>query len=569
MLSFMPKTFLQRLRVSLVGLIALAALVGAAGTLLAGLLSEGEAVRGSLRKTAESSASMIAVWRSEQHGKAVLVASYIGAAIGAGQGAPASRSGLLDNVAAALPEGTGALVRDADDRVVHRRLSRGAQGAYRWDITVPIASSGAGWRRLTLRIPTDGLTDVLTAAAGGSDAPGVRVSLLDVSVSPPAFVAGDVPPQGPAPSPGVSERTDSDGVERLYCVAAVEPASAEPVEGAVTAAAENWVVEVSVPTSEAYRRELWLHVAGALGILASILIGLALLPLVIRRLGSACREISAGMEAVVSGDYTHRVQFGGKDELGRICTLTNTILETLDASTNEIESDVQALTTSSMAILAASEQQQAAATTQSTSLQETVSTVEELDLSARQAAENAQQVVLRTEEASQQILELSEKAQRINKVSEFIDQISRQIRVLALNASIEASQVSETTSGFSVIASEIHRLAEDTRKSTTEIEELVQDMQDSTNTSVMTMEQMVESVKVIGMAMNQQSVATGQISEAMTDMSRSMAQALESTQSTVQQSDEINALARSLEAATGRLRQMGASAEVSQAAEQV
>ena len=565
MFGLMPKRYLRKLAFSLVGLAALTAFIGSVSSMVAGLLAEEETVQAIAQSTAEETASAVALWRTAQQQKATLVAAYVNAAVRCPQSESPGQSNLMETVAQALPAGTGILVRDEDDRVVHRRLSRGTQNSYRWDITCSLAPNQRGWHSLTLRIPTERLTEITSALVTSADAvDGRQIGILDLAVNPPVPVAGTYSTTE-RPTTGFSEQTGIDGTTHICYATSIVPDTVESAGTQAATSSDNWVLVLTLPKSEAYHDMIWIHSAAGIGVILGILAAIGLVPFLLRRLSKTCAEIETGVTAITSGDYSHRIACTGKDELEALCRSINSILKALDSSTGKINEDIEALTSSAMAILSASEQQQAAATQQSTSLQQTVSTVEELDLSARQAADNAQEVVSRTEEASQQILDLSEKAQRINKVSEFIDQISRQIRVLALNASIEASQVTESSSGFNVIASEIHRLAEDTRKSTTEIEDLVQDMQDATNSSVMTMEQMVESVKVIGMAMNQQSVATGQISEAMTDMNRSMSQSLESTESTVRQSDEINALARSLEEAMANLQAMKLDSETDQA----
>lgn len=64
---------------------------------------------------------------------------------------------------------------------------------------------------------------------------------------------------------------------------------------------------------------------------------------------------------------------------------------------------------------------------------------------------------------------LSEKAQVINKVTETINGISEQTNLLALNASIEAARAGEYGRGFSVVAVEVGKLAEESKKTIDEI----------------------------------------------------------------------------------------------------
>ncbi len=273
-----------------------------------------------------------------------------------------------------------------------------------------------------------------------------------------------------------------------------------------------------------------------------------------KKLTIAMSATAETVQEIAAGDLKRRVVEQGFESQRALAVAINSLAGTLDESLDEIDNTAQAVSTAGQQILTAAEEQQHAATQQSASLHQTASTVEELDSSARQASDNAQEVVARTEKASEEILQLSEKAQRVSKASEVIDEVSRQIRILALNASIEAARSDTGGGGFSVIATEIRRLADDTRKSTGEIDTLVQDMQEATSSSAMIMEQTVESVKVIGLAMSQQSVATGQITEAMGEMNAGMRQTVETTRSTVEAGEELNSLAELMQMTIAHLR---------------
>jgi len=68
---------------------------------------------------------------------------------------------------------------------------------------------------------------------------------------------------------------------------------------------------------------------------------------------------------------------------------------------------------------------------------------------------------------------LEENAYQINKMTSEIEKVSDQTNLLALNASIEAARAGEHGKGFSVVASEVRKLAEQSKKMSTEIITLI------------------------------------------------------------------------------------------------
>lgn len=100
-----------------------------------------------------------------------------------------------------------------------------------------------------------------------------------------------------------------------------------------------------------------------------------------------------------------------------------------------------------------------------------------------------------TEAISSKLAVLSEKAGNINTVVTTINRVADQTNLLSLNAAIEAEKAGEYGMGFSVVATEIRRLADQTAVATWDIEQMVKEMQSAVSAGVMGMEKFSEEVR--------------------------------------------------------------------------
>ena len=89
-----------------------------------------------------------------------------------------------------------------------------------------------------------------------------------------------------------------------------------------------------------------------------------------------------------------------------------------------------------------------------------------------------------SQNVSDVISDLSIKSNEIGKVVEFINGITDQINLLALNASIEAARAGEAGRGFTVVAKEVENLAVLSKESTQKISMLITEVQNDIEKAV-------------------------------------------------------------------------------------
>jgi methyl-accepting chemotaxis protein len=214
-----------------------------------------------------------------------------------------------------------------------------------------------------------------------------------------------------------------------------------------------------------------------------------------------------------------------------------------------IAETAQGVASAAAEILAAATQQAAGAEQQAAAVSETVATVHEVAETSAQAAQRAKAVAEasqrtvdvgragrkavdeavdamgsvkeQAESLAESILALAEQAQQIGEIIATVNEIAEQTNLLALNAAIEAARAGEHGKGFSVVASEVKALAEQSKKATAQVRQILGDIQKATNGAVLATEESTKSVNGAIKVINQ----AGEAIRTLTDMINEAAQA--------------------------------------------
>lgn len=133
------------------------------------------------------------------------------------------------------------------------------------------------------------------------------------------------------------------------------------------------------------------------------------------------------------------------------------------------------------------------------SIERAVAAIEELNASS-------QEIVAFSDEAANIAKMTSHEVEKTADILDIIHKVSKQSNLLGLNAAIEATRAGEFGRGFSVVASEVRKLAEESSKSTLKIENMINQLCNSVDKVLKNSEQS----KIIT---QEQAGATGEISE--------------------------------------------------------
>ncbi len=108
----------------------------------------------------------------------------------------------------------------------------------------------------------------------------------------------------------------------------------------------------------------------------------------------------------------------------------------------------------------------------SSSIEEMVSAIQENASSAKETEKIAENMADKTDKMVKAGIDSREKIKAIAEKISIIDEIAFQTNILALNAAVEAARAGEHGRGFGVVASEVGKLADRSKKAASEIEDL-------------------------------------------------------------------------------------------------
>ncbi len=154
-------------------------------------------------------------------------------------------------------------------------------------------------------------------------------------------------------------------------------------------------------------------------------------------------------------------------------------------------------------------------------------------------------------EASAVVGTLGDRSKEIGQIVETISNIADQTNLLALNAAIEAARAGEAGRGFSVVAEEVRKLAEQSGDAAKSIATLIGEIQGDTGAAVTAMQKQTESVEQSSAVVNRAGEAFAHIEALVNDLYGHIEKALVSIDQAKESSHQVKGSIQKIQKVAG------------------
>lgn len=260
------------------------------------------------------------------------------------------------------------------------------------------------------------------------------------------------------------------------------------------------------------------------------------------------------------GNLVLELKIDRKDEIGDMINSLNIMKQELVNAISSIIQIADELSSGSDQISTSSQLVSSGATEQAATLEEVSASMEQLASLIHDNSDNSTKSLTfavesekKVKEGSQSVFETIDIMQQVYDKINIISEIAKNTNMLALNAAIEAARAGDAGKGFSVVASEVRKLAENSQKAAGEILGISSEIQQSSSHTGTMINEMLPSIKKttylvdqIVKGSNDQAVGAEEVNDAVQSLDEVVQQNSSASVELATMAEELNLQAKKM-----------------------
>jgi methyl-accepting chemotaxis protein len=304
----------------------------------------------------------------------------------------------------------------------------------------------------------------------------------------------------------------------------------------------------------------------ALALVAGAAIGFG----IVRSTTAPLRRAVDAARAVAAGDLSLPITYRGTNETAQLLQALQEMQQSLVHLVGQVRTNSDSVSYASAEIAQGNNDLSARTEQQASALQETAASMEQLNATVRQNAENSRQanqlaqaataIAVQGGEVVRTMKDINDSSNKISEIIGVIDGIAFQTNILALNAAVEAARAGEQGRGFAVVATEVRVLASRSAEASREIKGLIGTSVERVEAGSalvdragQTMSEVVASIRRVTDIMGEISAASTEQSQGVDQINEAVTQMDHATQQNAALVEEMAAAAASLNQQAGEL----------------